>query len=168
MRGTLVAAALIALATPVFAEESPFADPLGEISFDFALASSVEKAAPRDNAKNIIIEFLELTPEQVEIWNGLLAALQGDSEGIRQEMRANNEDLREQFESGDPDAEAVGELVIANHELGRELGGLHRVYVEGFQEMLEQSQRHRLNLVRRADRIKPVIPAFRAFGLLGR
>jgi hypothetical protein len=171
MRGMLIATLLIAVAAPIGASEPPFTDTIGDISFDFssvetALGSSIAKGSAGEHAQSAIIEFLQLTPEQVEEWNSLLESAKAESELIREDIRTNNQELRELFEAGDPEAEDVGSLVIDNHNLGTRLGEIHRVYFVGFRDMLDQPQRHRLNFVRRAVRVQPVIPAFRAFGLL--
>jgi hypothetical protein len=169
----LIATLLIAIAVPVAAQNRSTAKQPADVAFDFGsveigIGSVVAKGAAGEHVQSVIVEFLRLTPEQVEDWNSLLESAKAQSELIRDDIRANNQDLRVLFEAGDPEPEDVGALVIDNHDLGAQLVDIHRGYVEGFQELLEEGQRHRLNLVRRAARVQPVIPAFAAFGLLPR
>jgi Spy/CpxP family protein refolding chaperone len=172
MRRVLIAIMLLALAAPVAAQQRSQAKPVGDLSLEFlfeqdALESAVAKGTEPEHARRTIIKYLGLTEDQIAAWDELLETARAEAGPIRDLIRANNEELKALLDAGDPDPAAVGDLVIANVDLHRQLGDIHRSYVEGFHGLLDEQQMGRLNLVRRAARVQPVIPAFRLFGLIG-
>jgi hypothetical protein len=72
------------------------------------------------------------------------------------------------FAAGVPDPAELGLLVIERHDLGEDLLDVHRIYVEGFQMLLDDEQTGRLHQIRVADKIQRWIPAFKAFELVRR
>lgn len=144
MKRLLIGMIVLAVAIPAVAQESP----LGDV------------------AKDRIVNFLELTPDQVAAWDLLIAESQAAAEPLREAIRAVQAEINALFEGGDPDPATLGALVIERHDLGEELALVHRDYVDGFEAMLDETQGNKLMFVRRAARAQPLIPAFRAFRLL--
>jgi len=144
MKRLLIAMIVLAVAIPAVAQESP----LGDV------------------AKDRIVNFLELTPDQVIAWDLLIDEGQAVAEPLREAIRAVQAEINALFEGGDPDPATLGALVIERHDLGEELALVHRDYVDGFEAMLDETQGNKLMFVRRAARAQPLIPAFRAFRLL--
>ncbi len=64
------------------------------------------------------------------------------------------------------DATAIGEKVIEIHAIDLQLRDANQDYVAGFEALLDEEQAGRLGFIRRAARVQPLIPAFRAAGLL--
>ena len=144
MKRLLIGMIVLAVAIPAVAQESP----LGDV------------------AKDRIVNFLELTPDQVAAWDLLIAESQAAAEPLREAIRAVQAEINALFEGGDPDPATLGALVIERHDLGEELALVHRDYVDGFEAMLDETQGNKLMFIRRAARAQPLIPAFRAFRLL--
>ncbi len=119
-------------------------------------------------ARQAVIRFLELAPEQVEQWDVLLADRRETVAALREQLVPLEEQLRELLGEADPDPEAVGELTIQIHDLRGQIAEANRAYVEGFEAMLGEEQAGRLAFLRRAERSERLFPAFRTFGLLPR
>ncbi len=172
MKRALIATLLIVVAAPLAAQQFSSARPGGDrIAADLGflgedLGFVTDKGTAPEHAKRMVIEFLQLTEEQIAAWTTLLELRRTDAEAIREQIQAINEELRGLFEAGDPDPTAVGELVIASRGLHGQMGEVNRAYVDGFEALLDERQAQRLSLVRRAAHMQPVIPAFRALGLL--
>jgi Spy/CpxP family protein refolding chaperone len=144
-RALLASAVLLALAAPASAQE------LGPCA---------------ERGQDAIVEFLALTPDQVAAWDQLLADRDAAAEPLRTELEAVETELRALLESPDPPADEVGALVIQGHDLRQQLGDVHRVYFDGFVALLDEEQAPRFEAVRRAERLQPLVPVFRAFGFL--
>ncbi len=142
MKKAILTLLIVALAVPVLAQQ----------------------AAPRP--KEVVARFLELTPEQVTAWGDLLAGLEGTVAPLRQQLRAVEEQLGNLLRGENPDPAAVGALVIQGKNLREQMGEAHRAYVVAFEELLTETQLGRLDFIRRAARVQPIIPAFRLFGLI--
>lgn len=146
MKRLLIGLIALAVALPVMAQEGP----IGEA------------------ARFSIIQYLELTPDQVAVWDQLVADFEADAEPLREAIAEVQTQIDELFAGGDPDPFELGELVIERRDLVEQLAQVRMVYVDGFEALLDEQQSKKLNLIRRADRVEPLIPAFRVYGLLPR
>jgi Spy/CpxP family protein refolding chaperone len=161
-RTLLVGAVVLALAVPALAQQGQGRGPRPEIPM--AGQQAVELDGSR--AREVVIRFLELTPEQVAAWDTLLEARTAAVEPLREELQAVEEQLRELLQSENPDPAAIGTLVLQGKALREQIAAANQAYVEGFEAMLERPQLDRLEFLRRAERAEPLFPAFRLFGLL--
>lgn len=161
-RTLLVVAVVLALAIPALAQQGQGRGPRPEIPT--AGQQAVELDGSR--AREVVIQFLELTPEQVTAWDALLETRKAAVEPLREQLRAVEEDLAELLEGENPDPAAVGTLVLQGKALREQIAAANQAYVEGFENMLEHPQLDRLEFLRRAERAEPLFPAFRLFGLL--
>lgn len=145
-RWTLLVLALTALAVPAVAQpvEGPFAD----------------------EAFEAVVRFLDLDTPQVDTFVTLLEQRDLSATPIREDLEAVEDAIRAEIESEEPDSTALGDLVLERHALREDLADVHRTFVDGFVAMLDEDQSGRLDLVRAAKRVRPVIPAFERFGLL--
>ena len=145
MRRTLVAALALTVALPLAAQE----------------------AAPGpQRSKAMIVNFLELTEEQVEAWDEAFQRHREAEQPIQEAVADVQAELDELFADEDPDATEVGELVLERRDLGEELVQVHRLYVEEFVSILDEDQAQRYGFIRRAEQAQPLIPAFRLAQLL--
>jgi len=150
MKKVLIVLFALAIVSPVLAQEDP---PDGPPPIVVA-------------AHNQVVEFLELTPEQVETWNEMYIIHREGEQLARDEIRILEADLKDLMDAGDPDPAAVGELVLQIAALRAEVGEIHRVYHEDFMTLLDEDQARRLGFINRADRVQPIIPAFKLFELI--
>lgn len=117
-------------------------------------------------AKEAIIRYLELTPEQVVAWEELLANLRDQLEPVRSQLAEVQRQLAELLQQEHPDPAAVGALVIQGKALRDELNRLISEYEQAFEALLTPEQAAKLVLARRAGHLFPVIGALRLFHLL--
>jgi len=129
------------------------------------LAQAEGPEAPR--AQEAVARFLQMTPDQVQAWNDLLAAREAGVAPLREELRTVEAELKALLDGDSPDPTAVGTLVLEGKALREGIGDFHRAYVDGFEALLAEEQRGRLTAIRRAERLQPLFPAFHLFGLLG-
>ena len=145
MRRTLIAALALAMTLPLAAQE----------------------AAPGpERSRSMIVNFLDLTPEQVEAWGEAFDRHRQAEQPIRESLAEVQTELDDLFASEDPDATEVGELVLERRDLGEELVEVHRIYIEEFIFLLDEDQAQRYGFIRRAEQAQPLIPAFRLAQLL--
>lgn len=144
MKRWILAVVVLAVAIPAVAQEGPI----------------------REHGMEAVARFLQLTPEQVEQWKGLLQVQEDALTPLREELRATEEQLGELLRGENPDPAAIGTLVLQGKAIKEEMGEAHRAYLDGFAALLTPEQTQRLEGIRRAARLEPLFPAFRMFGLL--
>lgn len=167
MKKTLVVLLALGLSLPLLAQEIG-SDPVFPPPERAVVADSQQDAAAVPKPKEVVAKFLELTADQVTQWDALLQKQLDAVKPLAEQVKANGEALRTLLEQPTPDPAAVGALVIKNKQLGDQIGTLHKEYVQGFEALLTTEQTTRLNSVRLANRLQPVLPAFHALGLLPR
>ena len=153
MKRLLLSVLFLTLATPVIAQEKPPEGDLGPIA---------------NGAHQMVIEFLQLDPDQVAAWDVLWADHVAAAEPILQQIADVQALIEDQFASGAPEPTELGLLMIDRRTLGEALADVLKVYVEGFDFLLDEEQAGRLHQIRVADRIQVFIPAFKVFSLVKR
>ncbi len=144
MKSTVLLTVMLALAIPLAAQGGP----------------------PADRAQDRVVEFLGLTTEQVDAWDGLLTAREDAATPLRDRMMAAEQEIVDLLEGGASDPAAVGALVVEVYGLRQQLRDVQGAYVDGFAALLDEEQLRKLEFIRRADHVQPLLPAFRFFGLL--
>jgi len=147
MKKVIGIAAILALALPVMAQQGP---PVAE------------------PAHQIVVKVLNLTPEQTAQWDALLATRQATVTPLREDLADVLDQLKTLFEDPNPDPTAVGNLTIQAHDLRVQIREANQAYLDGFQALLDEEQAAKLAFLRRADKARPVLPAFKRFGLVPR
>ena len=172
MKKIQIAALLMTLALPAAAYAAP-APPgpgqglSGADAPDDLLQLAIAKGALSDHAKEAIIEYLELSDEQIDAWDALIEDTTAISGPMRDRVQEINDELETLFGSDDPEPDLVGHLVIERHGLLEELLLIHRDYVDSFEHgILTVDQHRKYHLVRAAARVQPLIPAFRLYALI--
>ncbi len=115
-----------------------------------------------------IVNFLQMTPDQVSQWDALIADRETVVTPLRDQLDAVKQQLAELLSGPDPDPTEVGNLTIQAHDLGQQIRAANQTYIDGFEGMLNEEQTGKLGLVRHADQVRPLLPAFRLFGLIPR
>lgn len=150
MKKVLIVLFALAVVSPVFAQEDPADGPPPIVVA----------------AHNQIVEFLQLTPDQVTAWDEMVLIHRDAEQLVREEIRILEAELRDLMDAGDPDPAAIGDLVLQIADLRAEVGEIHLIYHEDFMLLLDEDQTRRLEFIARADRVQPIIPAFRLFELI--
>ncbi len=150
MKKVLIVLFALAVVSPVLAQEGP---PEGPPPIAVA-------------AHHQVVEFLNLTPDQVTAWDEMYIIHRDAEQPVKEDMRFLEAELREMIDAGDPDPATVGDLVLQIADLRAELGEIHMMYHEDFMALLDENQTRRLGFIARADRVQPIIPAFKLFELI--
>ncbi len=124
-----------------------------------------QDAIPVD-PKGDVIQFLALTPDQVAQWDALIATREQTIPPLRDQLRAIEDQIKALLAQPNPDPAAVGALVIQASPIKGQSEAAKAAYVNGFEAMLTADQLAKLNFIRRAEKARPLIPAFRLSGLL--
>ncbi|GBC78852.1 hypothetical protein HRbin09_00061 [bacterium HR09] len=132
----------------------------------FPLWAQENQELPFPHAREVVARFLELTPEQVTQWEALLTTLRDTVAPLQEQLRNLEGQLAELLKQDNPDPAAVGTLVIQIKGVKEAIGQAHRQYVNGFEGMFTGEQTAKLRLIRQAERVMPLIPAFKAVQLV--
>ncbi|KDA53455.1 hypothetical protein EG19_04410 [Thermoanaerobaculum aquaticum] len=132
----------------------------------FPVAAQESEELPFPQAREAVARFLQLTPEQVTQWEALLTTLRETVAPLEEQLRGLEGQLAELLKQENPDAAAVGALVIQIKGVREAIAQAHRQYVNGFEAMLTSEQTAKLRFIRQAERVMPLIPAFRAVQLV--
>lgn len=116
-------------------------------------------------ALRAVAKFLQLRPDQVEDLIELLQLRREAVVPLLQQIADRERQIRDLLASGG-DPAAVGQLVIEIHQFYELIQRAQGDFMAGFQALLEDNQRQRLEAVRLALRLQPILPAFRALHLL--
>ncbi len=150
MRRVVLVLMTVALAVPVMAQENPGAD--------HPIFGRAQEAVSR---------FLQLGEDQVDQWNILITNHHAIVEPLRADRRTAAQELKDLLAADPPDPTAIGEKVLEIEALNQAIRTANQDYVAGFEALLDEEQAGRLGFMRRAEHVQPLIPAFRAVGLLG-
>jgi hypothetical protein len=121
-----------------------------------------------DRAKNEVIQFLALTPDQVTTWDGLIATHQQTVPPLRTQLQAVEDQIKAALAQPNPDPAAVGALVIQGKGVRDQIQAANTAYESGFEGMLATDQLAKLVFLRKADKAEPLFPAFRFYRLIPR
>ena len=126
---------------------------------------AAEAADDPSTALQAVVRFLQLRPDQVEILQQLLQARQEAVAPLLQAIGEHERRLRELLESGGTPPE-VGQVVIELHALQAQVALVQQSFLANWENLLDPEQRQRLEAVRQAARLQPIVPAFRQLQLL--
>lgn len=157
--------------------DDPALDPAGDAVIDPVLDPATEPGAGDASAEDegrgcppralvVVARFLELDEAQRETWRGLLEERRTAAEPLREQLAATRRELAELLSQGGADPAEVGELTLEIHRLRSALRDVQQAYVQGFEAMLSDEQLAKLQFIRRAARVQPLVPAFRRAGLV--
>jgi Spy/CpxP family protein refolding chaperone len=110
--------------------------------------------------------FLSLSDSQTQ---ALIAMIQTRDAAIRpiaEQIQTNQKALAAMIESANPDPAAVGQLLISIHSGEKQVAAAAQSAAAAFAETLTPEQQQRMQLLGVAAQVAPVLPAFKALGLL--
>lgn len=131
-------------------------------------AVAQEQAPDRAAAKQVVARTLQLTAQQAADWEALWAARENTVGPLRAELKAVRGELKALLGQSGPDTAKVGELTIEAAGLRDRIAAARKSYVEGFEALLDADQAARLEGMRKAARVAPLVPAFEHTGLVRR
>ncbi len=107
----------------------------------------------------IVVQFLQLRPDQVQELGQLLQARQATVDPLLQGIQQRVQQLEALLNSGGSPAD-VGTLVIQIHALQQQVAQVQQAFLSNFASLLDPDQQQRLEAVRIAAQLQPVLPAF--------
>jgi hypothetical protein len=107
----------------------------------------------------IVVQFLQLRPDQVQEFGQLLQARQAAVIPLLQGIQQRVHQLEALLNSGGNPA-GVGMLVIQIHTLQQQFAQVQQDFLSKFVSLLDPEQQQRLEAVRIAGQLQPVLPAF--------
>lgn len=110
--------------------------------------------------------YLELSQDQIEGVRVLVEERRNTVRPLNDQVAEKEKALRELLESGNPDAAAVGSLVLEIHRLRKEVQSAIQKFNKDFEGMLGEEQVRKLRLLRQAARLEPVVRAARELGIV--
>jgi hypothetical protein len=132
----------IVFAAPVFAQQPP--DPVA-----------------------VVAQVLQLSSDQITAWTTILHARQAAIEPLVQQAQTQQQAVAQALGSANPDPMTVGQAVVALHALQVQIADANSRSTGDFEKLLTSDQLQRLNGIRGAAQVCPIVPAFAATGLLG-
>ncbi len=112
-----------------------------------------------------VARFFGMTAEQAEQLKGFFENQRLTIEPLRRQIADHEKSLREALASN-PDPGTVGVLVIEIHALQGQINEAHKQLIPNFEGILDEEQLRKLQMVRQAARLQPVVDAMRQLNLL--
>lgn len=114
----------------------------------------------------VVAHVLELSPDQITAWSGILHARQAAIEPLAHQAQAQEQAIGQALAGANPDPLAVGRAIIELRGLQAQIGGINAQSATQFEQVLTEEQAQRLNDIRAAAQVCPIVPALQATGLL--
>jgi hypothetical protein len=118
-----------------------------------------EAPSPIPSPIQIVVQFLQLRPDQVQEFGQLLQARQAAVVPRLQGIQQRVQQLEALLNSGGNPAD-VGILVIQIHALQQQVALVQQDFLSRFASLLDSEQQQRLEAVRIAAQLQPILPAF--------
>jgi len=114
----------------------------------------------------VVAHILELSPDQITAWSGILHARQAAIEPLVQQVQAHEQAIGQALAGANPDPLEVGRALIELRGLQAQVGNVNAQSATQFEQLLTEEQAQRLNDIRAAAQVCPIVPALQATGLL--
>lgn len=114
----------------------------------------------------VVVAVLELSEDQVQAFVAMIAGREAAVRPAAEQLRLRHEALGQLLQTPAPDPAAVGTLVLEIRAIEAEIGRVAQSAAAQFEQVLTPDQRERLMHLRQAAQVCPVLPAFKAAGLL--
>ena len=124
-------------------------------------------AQPAPDPVAVVAHVLDLSSDQITSWSDILHARQAAIEPLIRQAQAQEQAIGQALGSANPDPLAVGQAVVALHALQLQIAAANAKSAADFEKLLTPDQLQRLNGLRGASQVCPIVPAFQATGLLG-
>ncbi len=122
--------------------------------------------SPPPNPVEVVARYLNLSEEQVELWLGILDDFRISQNELINQIRPLEENLRNLLNSGNPEPQEVGNLVIKIDLLRKEMKENEEIYRDNFKALLNEEQLEKYVLLKSAFKLAPLFPAFQETRLI--
>lgn len=131
-----------------------------------ALLFALPIFAQQPDPVSVVAHVLELSPDQITAWSAILHARAAAMQPIAQQAQARQEVIAHALADPNPDPVAVGNAFIELRKLQDQMGAINAQAATEFQHLLDEDQMQRLDGIRGAAGVCPIVPALQATGLL--
>ena len=131
-----------------------------------ALLCAAPIFAQQPDPVSVIAHVLELSDDQVKAWADILHAREAAIQPIAQQAQAKQQALQEALSAQNPDPVAIGNIFIDLRKLQDQIGAINADSATKFQHLLSDDQAQRLEGIRGASGVCPIVPALQATGIL--
>jgi hypothetical protein len=121
--------------------------------------TTVEGNGEAPSPIQIVVQFLQLRPDQVQELGQLLQARQAAVAPLLQGIQHRVQQLEALLNSGGSPS-AVGALVIQIHMLQQQMAQVQQDFLSKFVSLLDPEQQQRMGAVGIAEQLQPILPAF--------
>src|SRR5258706_10948412 len=111
-----------------------------------------------------VSNFLQLSEAQTGSLVGMIQSRDAAIRPIAEALQAKQQALQSLLDTPNPDAAAVGKLMIEINAGQHQIAMLAQSAAASFASTLTDEQKQRLQFVRQAEQVAPAIPAFKAVG----
>jgi hypothetical protein len=112
----------------------------------------------------IVAQFLQLQPNQIQEFIQLVQSRQGVMAVLLDQIQQRTQQLDKLLSSGG-NPQQIGALVIQIHGLQQKVAQVQQDFLSRFVSLLDHDQRQRLEAVRIAYHVQPILPAFAQLNL---
>lgn len=126
------------------------------------VAEPIDQSSP---AVHAVAQFLQLQPDQIQALVQLMQGRQSALQPLLESVAARDQQLTQLLNSGGA-AGDIGQLVIQIHPLKQQVMLVEQSFLASFASVLNSDQQQRLEAVRLAAQLQPIVPAFQQLALL--
>lgn len=114
----------------------------------------------------VVAAVLGLSETQVASWMEMLHAREVAVQPLQQQLQARQQTIATLLQSASPDPATLGQTLIEARTIEQQIAAIVMQTNAQFEESLTSDQHDRLQHIREAAQVCPVVPAFQATGLL--
>jgi len=117
-------------------------------------------------ALRLVTGYLDLSEDQAVQVREILRTSADETLALRDQRRELEAALRDELNAEEPSVETVGQLTIEIHEIRQAMAATAADSLESIRSLLTEGQLAKVEAVRLAARLEPVVNAFKVLGLL--
>ena len=117
-------------------------------------------------AMEVVARFLNLTEDQREDFASILQQSRSDIKPLAEQRRVSRRELDALLDSGQYDLSEVGAYTEKIHGLGHQIRDIRKKAIESLLGVMNEEQKRKSGMVRRAAALQPVIRAYKRLGIL--
>jgi hypothetical protein len=133
----------------------------------FALLCAAPMFAQQPDPVAVVAHVLDLSNDQITAWGGILHAREAAMQPIAQQAQAKQQAIAQALGGNNPDPLAVGSAIIDLTRLQGQAAAVNAQSATEFEHLLTPDQQQRLEGIRGAAQVCPIVPALQATGLIG-
>ena len=133
----------------------------------FALLCAAPIFAQQPDPVSVVAHVLELGDDQITAWRAILHARETALQPIAQQAQAKQQAIAQALGGNNPDPLAVGSAIIDLTRLQGQGAAVNAQSATEFEQLLTPDQQQRLEGIRGAAQVCPIVPALQATGLIG-